>query len=163
MRRCHSPVAPRTAVGKFVCGFSVRLGGMRVWEISHPASGLDFQPLPALSTYAATKAFVLSLTESLSEELKGTGVTATALCPGVTATNMVSGAQAKSENLSIPDFMIGDVANVAREGFEACMKGEVIYVPGLLNQVSTFTTRNTPKWLLRRITGIVGRYTTRDA
>jgi short-subunit dehydrogenase len=131
-------------------------------RVLNVASIAAFQPLPSLSTYAATKAFVLSLTESLSEELKGTGITATALCPGVTATNMLSGAQAKNEQLRIPDFMVGDVTDVAREGYRACMKGEVICVPGLINQVSTLTTRNTPKWLLRRVTGIVGRYTTRE-
>jgi short-subunit dehydrogenase len=75
---------------------------------------------------------------------------------------MLSGAQAKNEQLRIPDFMVGDVTDVAREGYRACMKGEVICVPGLINQVSTLTTRNTPKWLLRRVTGIVGRYTTRE-
>ena len=131
-------------------------------RVLNVASIAAFQPLPSLSTYAATKAFVLSLTESLSEELKDTGVTATALCPGVTDTSMLSGAQEKNAHLRIPDFMVGSVADVAREGYQACMKGEVICVPGLINQVSTLTTRNTPKWLLRRIAGIVGRYTTRE-
>lgn len=130
-------------------------------RVLNVASIAAFQPVPALATYAATKAYVLSLAESLSEELKGTGVTVTALCPGVTDTNMVSGAQAKSSQLTIPGFMIGDVGDVAREGFRACMKGEVICVPGLINQVSTLTSRTTPKWLLRRVSGIVGRYTTR--
>lgn len=130
-------------------------------RVLNVASIAAFQPLPSLSTYAATKAYVLSLTESLSEELRDTGVTATALCPGVTATNMVSAAKAKNANLAIPDFMVGDVSDVAREGFRACMRGEVICVPGLINQLSTLTTRNTPKWLLRRVTGLVGRYTTR--
>ncbi len=134
----------------------------REGRVLNVASIAAFQPLPSLSTYAATKAFVLSLTESLSEELKGTGVTATALCPGITDTNMVSDAQARSENLKFPDFVVGEVADVAREGYQACMKGEVICVPGLINQVSTLTTRNMPKWLLRRVAGVVGRYTTRD-
>jgi short-subunit dehydrogenase len=130
-------------------------------RVLNVASIAAFQPIASLATYAATKAYVLSLTESLSEELKGTGVTATALCPGVTATNMLSGAQIKNEQLTIPDFVVGDVADVAREGYRACMKGEVICVPGLINQVSTLASRNTPKWLLRRVTGIVGRYTMR--
>lgn len=144
-------------LGAFLPGL-VERGEGRVLNVASIAA---FQPVPALATYAATKAYVLSLTESLSEELKGTGVTATALCPGVTDTNMVSGAQEKSGGLAIPGFMIGDVSDVAREGFRACMKGEVICVPGLINQVSTLTSRNTPKWLLRRVSGIVGRYTTR--
>ena len=131
-------------------------------RVLNVASIAAFQPLPSLATYAATKAFVLSLTESLSEELKGTGVTATALCPGVTDTNMVSGAKASSEQLWIPDFMIGDVTDVASEAYRACMAGDVICVPGLVNQVTTLTTRNTPKWLLRRVLGMVGRYNTRQ-
>ena len=74
---------------------------------------------------------------------------------------MVSGAQAKSDKLKFPDFVVGDVADVASEGYRACMKGDVICVPGAINQVSTFTTRNAPKWLVRRVSGIMGRYTTR--
>ena len=57
--------------------------------------------------------------------------------------------------------MVGDVGDVAREGYKAFMKGEVICVPGLVNRLSTLSTRNTPRWLLRRITGAIGRYTTR--
>jgi short-subunit dehydrogenase len=121
-----------------------------------------FQPLPSLSTYAATKAYVLSLTESLSEELKDTGVTVTALCPGVTNTNMVRGAKAKNTQLNIPEFMVGEAEDVARAGYRACLRGDVICVPGIVNQVSTLTTRNTPKWLLRKLTGMAGRYTTRE-
>lgn len=131
-------------------------------RVLNVASVAAFQPVPALASYAASKAYVLSLTESLSEELKGTGVTATALCPGVTDTGMLSGAQEKNENLKLPDFVIGDVRDVARAGYKACMDGDVICVPGLVNQLSTLGSRNTPRWLLRRITGIVGRYSTRD-
>ncbi len=137
----------------------VERGEGRVLNVASIAS---FQPIPSLATYAASKAFVLSLTESLSEELKGTGVTATALCPGVTDTSMVSGAQQQSEKLEIPAFMIGEVEEVAREGYRACSRGEVVCVPGLVNQVSTLTSRTTPRWLLRRVYGIVGRYTTRE-
>ncbi len=132
-------------------------------RVLNVASIAAFQPVPALASYAASKAYVLSLTESLSEELRGTGVTATALCPGVTETKMLSGAQDKNENLKIPDFAVGDVRDVAEAGYRACMKGEVICVPGLVNQLSTLSSRNTPRWLLRRISGVVGRYTTRDS
>lgn len=131
-------------------------------RVLNVASIAAFQPVPSLATYAATKAYVLSLSESLSEELKGSGVTVTALCPGVTATNMISSAQEKSEHLGFPDFLVGDVVDVARQGYEACLKGDVICVPGLLNQVSTATSRTLPRWVLRRIGGIVGRYSTRE-
>ena len=118
-------------------------------RILNVASIAAFQPVPALATYAATKAYVLSLTESLSEELRGSGVSVTALCPGVTATNMVSSAQEKSGNLKIPDVVVGDVADVAAEGYRACQNGDVICVPGLINQLSTVTARTTgASWIV---------------
>jgi short-subunit dehydrogenase len=63
-------------------------------RVLNVASIAAFQPVPLLATYAATKAYVLSLTESLSEELQGTGVTDHHLCPGITATSMLDQAQA---------------------------------------------------------------------
>ena len=65
----------------------VERGSGRVLNVASIAA---FQPVPSLATYAATKAYVLSLSEALSEELRGSGVTVTTLCPGVTATNMVA-------------------------------------------------------------------------
>ncbi len=62
-------------------------------SILNVASIAAFMPIPRLAAYAAAKAYVLSLTESLSQELSGTGVTATALCPGLTDTAMVRGSQ----------------------------------------------------------------------
>ena len=133
----------------------VERGGGRVLNVASVAA---FQPVPTMATYAATKAYVLSLTESLSEELHGSGVTATALCPGITATNMVSGIQDKNDGLYIPEFVIGDVEDVAKKGYRACMKGDVICVPGVVNQVTTLSGRATPRWLLRRVSGIISRY-----
>ena len=128
-------------------------------RILNVASIAAFQPVPSLATYAATKAYVLSLTESLSEELAGTGVSITALCPGITATNMVAKAQEKSAGLKLPAFIVGDVKNVATQGYRACLKGDVICVPGAVNLAATLTGRATPKWLLRRVSGVLGRYT----
>jgi short-subunit dehydrogenase len=126
-------------------------------RILNVASIAAFQPVPSLATYAATKAYVLSLTESLSEELRDSGVTVTALCPGITATNMLSRAQQNSTGLTIPDFAVGDVTSVARQGYQACLKGDVICVPGAANLVATLAARATPKWLLRRTLGHFGR------
>ena len=127
-------------------------------RVLNVASIAAFQPIPSLATYAATKAFVLSLTESLAEELKDTGVTVTALCPGITATNMVSTAT-ESSDLKLPDILVGDAAKVAAEGYQACMKGEVIKVPGAINLAAILAGRATPKWLLRRVSGALGRAT----
>jgi short-subunit dehydrogenase len=128
-------------------------------RILNVASIAAFQPVPGLATYAATKAFVLSLSESLIEELSGTGVSVTALCPGVTATNMMANAQQKSGGLNIPDFVVGDVEDVAAQGYRACLKGDAICVPGAVNLAATVAGRATPKWLLRRVSGLMGRYT----
>lgn len=132
-------------------------------RILNVASIAAFQPVPSLATYAATKAYVLSLSESLAEELAGTGVSITALCPGITATDMVAKVREKSQGLKIPRFAIGDVEAVAEQGYRACLKGDVICVPGAVNLAATLTGRATPKWLLRRISGVMGRYSLRKA
>ena len=127
-------------------------------RVLNVASIASFQPVPSLATYAATKAYVLSLTESLSEELKGTGVTITALCPGITATGMLDAAQQSSAALKrLPSFVVGDARTVAQEGHDACLHGEVIRVPGALNQAAIVAGRATPKWLLRQLSGAVAR------
>jgi short-subunit dehydrogenase len=141
-------------LAQFVPGMVAR-GRGRVLNVASIAA---FQPVPMLATYAATKAYVLSLTESLAEELKDSGVTVTALCPGITATPMLSHARQVSEELGkLPGFLVGSVEDVAGEGFEACMKGEVIRVPGALNLAAILAGRATPKWLLRRVSGAVAR------
>jgi len=127
-------------------------------RILNVASIAAFQPVPTLATYAATKAYVLSLTESLSEELIGTGVSVTALCPGITDTHMLSAAQASSRSLKkLPDAMIGSAEAVAREGYEACMSADVIRVPGAINLAAAVAGRAMPKWLVRRMAGAVTR------
>lgn len=127
-------------------------------RILNVASIAAFQPVPTLATYAATKAYVLSLTESLSEELMGTGVSVTALCPGITDTHMLSAAQASSRSLKkLPDAMIGSAESVAREGYEACMSADVIRVPGAINLAAAVAGRAMPKWLVRRMAGAVTR------
>ncbi|WP_088285797.1 SDR family oxidoreductase [Ideonella sp. A 288] len=128
-------------------------------RILNVASIASFQPVPTLASYAASKAYVLSLTESLAEELSGTGVTVTALCPGITATPMLDAAASDNPALSrLPAILVGDVDEVAEAGYRACLKGDVICVPGAVNLAATLAGRATPKWLLRRIAGRVARW-----
>jgi short-subunit dehydrogenase len=127
-------------------------------RVLNVASIAAFQPVPGLATYAATKAYVLSLSESLAEELRDSGVSVTALCPGITATAMLSGATGHNARLSaLPGFLIGDVDQVAAEGYRACLAGDAVVVPGLVNRAATLAAGATPKWLLRRIAGVLGR------
>lgn len=126
-------------------------------RVLNVASIAAFQPVPSLATYAATKAYVLSLSEALAEELRGKGVSVTVLCPGVTETNMIASAESAVDRL--PAMLVGDVEKVAREAYRACMKGKTIVVPGTLNLAGTLAARATPKWLVRRLTGLMGRST----
>ena len=129
-------------------------------RVLNVASVAAFQPVPSLASYAASKAYVLSLSESLAEELRGTGVTVTALCPGMTATNMLQGAAGHNAKLQkIPGFLIGDVADVARAAFDGCQRGDAIVVPGAINQGAMIASRATPKWLVRMLGGAIGRKT----
>ena len=122
------------------------------------ASIAAFQPAPNFATYAATKAYVLSPTESLSQALRGSGVSITNLCPGISATAMLDKAKAVSHELgSLPAFMVGSTENVADAGFKACMDGEVIRVPGVLNHAAILASRATPRWLMRLMGGALVR------
>jgi hypothetical protein len=66
-------------------------------------------------------------------------------------------ARANAQLAKLPGFLIGDVDAVAAEGYRACMNGDVIRVPGLLNRAASVAGRATPKWLLRRVAGTLGR------
>ena len=117
----------------------------------------SFQPGPGLAVYAATKAYVTSLTEALHEELRGSGVRVTALCPGLTRTEFQSVSNTSGYEAKFPDFAWMSADAVARDGLRAVAAGDALCVPGLLNKslagVSTFT----PRSLARRISGLATR------
>ncbi len=127
-------------------------------RILNVASLSSFQPVPSLAVYAASKAFVLSFSESLSEELRGTGVHVTALCPGLTRTDMVEQAKHADGPLRMaPDFLIGDTRDVAAQGVEACLAGRVVVVPGALNRLQASSVGLYPRWLVRTLGGFMSR------
>jgi short-subunit dehydrogenase len=129
-------------------------------RVLNVASLAAFQPLPTMAAYAASKSYVLFLTEALSEELRGTGVKISALCPGLTDTSMVAGIKARSASAaSLPSMLISDPKDVARQGYAAVMAGRVIQVPGIPNQVSAAWSQITPRWLSRTLTGFAARRT----
>jgi len=132
----------------------IERGAGRILNIASVAA---FQAVPYLSLYAATKAFVLSLTEGLAEELKGTGVTVTAVCPGVTETEGVRSARKKSAlAAAVPELFVYDEGEVAKEAFRACMAGEVVCVPGAMVRLMASVNRY-PRSILRIVNGLVAR------
>lgn len=115
--------------------------------VINTASTAAFQPIPGTATYAATKAFVLSLSEATHSELKSRGVTVTALCPGPVQTEFtdVAGIGGWEENL--PGVFWTPVEIVAREAIEGADKGKRVVVPGLMNRAGAMTGQHSPRML----------------
>jgi len=116
-----------------------------------------FEPGPGMAIYFATKAYVLSFTEALAEELAGTGLTVTALCPGPTTTNFGNVARGSKERRFKSPKMSAEA--VARIGHRAFRRGRVLCVPGLANHFLIFLTRITPRSFQRKIVKFFNRVT----
>lgn len=117
----------------------------------------SFQPGPDLAVYSATKAFVTSLTEALHEELRGSGIRVTALCPGLTHTEFQSISNTSGLESSFPEFAWMSADDVARDGLRAVADGKAICVPGVVNKSLATVSTFTPRGLARRIAGLVTR------
>jgi len=127
-------------------------------RIMNVASVASFNPTPGSAVYGATKAYVLSLTEALSEEFKEHGITVTALCPGLTETEFsTTAAGKKGDNALVPDFMKLDAKQVAKEGYDALHAGEVIRVNGLAYQLGVEWMRYTPRQVVRNMAGLFSK------
>jgi uncharacterized protein len=113
------------------------------------ASVAAFQPIPAQAVYAATKAFVLSFSEAISSELKGTGVTVTALCPGPVATEFVEAAGFKKSKQEMgPSLMWSSADDVAKAAIEGAEKGKRVVIPGLGNRATATLGHHAPRFLM---------------
>ena len=118
-------------------------------KILNVASTAAFQPGPLMAVYYASKAYVLHLSEALSNELKGTGITVTALCPGATRTGFQERANMGGSKLFRSGVM--DSKTVAEQGYRDLMRGKTISIPGLKNKLLAFSTRLTPRGLVTRV------------
>ena len=108
------------------------------------ASIAGFQPGPHMAVYCATKAYVLSLGEALSYELRGTGVSVTVLCPGATATNFFAVAGADHSRLASRMRQMMGPADVARRGVTGLAAGRRVVITGALNRVLALAGRFAP-------------------
>lgn len=115
--------------------------------ILNVASIAGFMPGPGMAVYHASKAYVISLTEALHEELKSEGVKVCALCPGPVPTGFFSRAGLPRDYF--PRFLTRSVGRVAREGYEGFVGGHRIVVPGSANRITTLLPRLLPRaWVL---------------
>jgi uncharacterized protein len=127
-------------------------------RILNVASIAAFTPVPNLAVYAATKAYVLSFSMALGEELRHTKVTVTALCPGITDTGMVHG----TGLAGVPGLLMSDASTVARLGYKACMAGKRVYVAGVVNKINVLGAKLF-RGLLMRPTGLYFAWNRRRA
>jgi short-subunit dehydrogenase len=111
------------------------------------ASTAAFQPLPGTATYAATKAFVLSLSEAVHEELRGTGVTLTAVCPGPVRTEFMEVAGLDRAEGQVPGIFWMSAEAVAKAAVDAAERGKRAVVPGVLNRAGAITGQHAPRAL----------------
>jgi short-subunit dehydrogenase len=113
-------------------------------KILNIASTAAFQPGPLMATYYASKAYVLSFSQALSEELKDTNITVTTLCPGPTPTNFGKRAGFKDGNI-LGGVLSMDSSTVALSGYRGLMKGKSLVVSGKLNWIGTQLIRFLPR------------------
>jgi len=123
----------------------------RCGAIINVASVVAFQPFPHFAVYAATKAFVLSFTEALAVEVRGTGVRILTLCPGSVATELDLFAHNEGLLGKLPSLTAEQVVKAGLQGLE---KGRVVNVVGNLNRFLPFMGRLLPRWAIRRLMGV---------
>ena len=114
------------------------------------ASTAAFQPGPLMAVYYATKAYVLSFSEALAEEVRGSGVVVTALCPGPTESGFQARASMEASKL-VKGKRLMDAASVAEAGYEGFRRGATVVVPGLQNRLLVQSVRFTPRWWVTRL------------
>ncbi|HJQ11395.1 MAG TPA: SDR family oxidoreductase [Gemmatimonadaceae bacterium] len=122
----------------------------RSGRILNLGSTASFQPGPLQAVYYASKAYVLSFSEALAEELRNTGVTVTVLCPGPTATDFASTAGVGNSRL-FTLFGVADAADVAEFGFQAMMAGKRVAIPGIKNKIVAQANRFSPRALTAKV------------
>jgi short-subunit dehydrogenase len=121
----------------------------RSGRILNVASTAAFMPGPLMAVYYASKAYVLSFSEALADELRGSGVSVTALCPGPTRTGFQARARMEDSKL-VRGRQLMDAATVARAGYAGLIAGDTVVIPGMMNRVQAFLPRLLPRAVVRR-------------
>ena len=132
---------------RFVRGMVERRRG----AILNVASTAAFQPLPGQAGYAASKSFVLSYSQALAAEVRGSGVSVTSLCPGPVKTGFfeaADGLSAGDAESALPGFMWVSAAEVARAAVDGLARGRLVVIPGMANRATAALSQVTPRSLL---------------
>ena len=116
-------------------------------KIMNVASIAAFQSGPTLAVYCATKAYVLSFSEAISNELIGTGITVTTLCPGATKSGFEVAAAMEQSNL-FKDKKLPTSKEVAEYGYSSMMKGKTVAIHGIINYILANSVRFLPRALV---------------
>jgi len=123
-------------------------------KIMNVASTAAFQPGPTMSVYYATKAFVLHFSEAIANELEGTGVTVTALCPGPTESGFQSAA-ALEESKLIKGKKLPSAVSVAQYGYKALMQGKRVAIHGFMNAIMAHAIGFFPRGMVLKMARMV--------
>ena len=118
-------------------------------HILNVSSTAAFQPGPNVNVYYASKAFVFSFSYALADELQGTGVTVTVVCPGMTRTEFQKRAQMREGGR----WPMMSARSVAESAYRGMMKGKRVVIPGFMNRIGSFLARRSPL----RLTSVIVR------
>ncbi len=123
-------------------------------RIMNVASMAAFQPGPLMSVYYATKSFVLSFTEALSVELRGTGVKVTALCPGPTETGFAKNGHLGNSGL-FKNLSVASALEVAAYGYMKLKQGQTVAIPGMMNKLIVTASKYAPRAMARNLVYLI--------
>jgi len=147
----HLHILTTTHLIKLILPDMVKRGSGKILNLSSLAA---FQPGPLMALYYASKAYLLSFSQAIANELKGTGVTVTALCPGPTKTSFQNEVSKQCVENKI-SFNMACPKQVAAYGYKAMHKGKVVAIPGLFNKflsvLPRMLTRNRTTKIVRKI------------
>lgn len=147
----HVHILTTTHLTKLVLEGMVKRGSGKILNMSSLAA---FQPGPLMAIYYASKGYMLSFSEAISNELNGTGVTVTALCPGPTETGFQKTVSADANTNKIT-FNMASAKSVAAYGYKSMQKGKTVAIPGILNKflatIHRFVSRGMAAKIVRNI------------